>query len=106
MFLLFEEGSFHKFHSDRVESWHDDLVVLGFTVDGELADCVGPVDPLFLFGAELVVVARTLVRHLELILFAHEVADLNIEFGATFRCRCAADSPDQAENEDAFKHLL
>ena len=102
MLLLFEEGSLDVFHSDGVESGHDDLVVLGFAVDCKLADCVGPVDPFLLFGGELVVVARTLVRHLVLVFFAHEVADLNVEFGATFRCRRAADTPDQAEDEDAL----
>ena len=93
-------------HSDGIECWHDDLSVLGSGVNGVLTDGLVPPDPLLVSLLIAVVVDRSFKRHTVFIVLAHELAHVVAETFATLRRRCAANRPDDGEDEKRLEHLL
>jgi hypothetical protein len=106
MFFVFKKESFDKFHSDRVESGHNDFVVLSFAINYEWFNGVSPVDP-FLFGSiEFVIIASSRCREFEFVFFAHDFSKFVIEFDSTIKICSATNGPYNRENKNAFDYLF
>lgn len=106
MFFVFKKESFDEFHSDRVESGHNDFVVLSFAINYEWFNGVSPVYP-FLFGSiEFVIIASSRCREFEFVFFAHDFSKFVIEFNSTIKICSATNGPYNRENKNAFDYLF
>lgn len=106
MFLVGKQQLLDVLHSDRIEGWHDDFVILYSITDNNWVSSLSPNNPLFLVLDIKIVKAQTFLGESVLVVFSHNFLDLLVKLLSSWEGSSASNRPNHCENDKWLNNLF